>query len=84
MTMKILHIHDVPSDPTIALFSKTNFQYLRGKRNTKVAFVSSHIEDEQILLTLIREVDTLYINPKYVKTPELKNLILRLNPEILL
>ena len=83
--MKITHIHDVPSDQTIAwVFSKANFQYLRGKRNTKVAFVGNHIEDEQILLTLIREVDTLYINPKYVKTPELKNLILRLNPEILL
>jgi hypothetical protein len=83
--MKILHIHDVPSDQTIAwVFHKDNFQRMRGKRNAKVAFVGNHIEDEQTLLTLIPTVGTLYINPKYVKTPELKNLILRLNPEILL
>lgn len=83
--MKILHIHDVPSDQIITwVFHKDSFQRMRGKRNVKVAFVGNHIEDEQTLLTLIPTVDTLYINPKYVKTPELKNLILRLNPEILL
>lgn len=83
--MKIIHIHDVPSDPTITwVFHKDSLQRMRGQRNAKVAFVGNHLEDEQTLLTLIREVDILYINPKYVKTPELKNLILRLNPEILL
>jgi hypothetical protein len=83
--MKIVHIYDVPSDKTIAwVFSKANFQAIRGKRNVKVAFVANTAEDEQILLSLIREVDTLYLSPKDVKTPELKNLILRLNPEILL
>ena len=83
--MKILHINDTPLDQTIVwVFHKANFRHLRGKRNTKVAFEGIDSEDEQILLSLIREVDILYINPKNVKTPELKNLILRLNPEILL
>lgn len=83
--MKILHIHDVPRDQTILwVFSKTNFQTLIGIRNMNVAFVSSHLNDEQTLLTLTPKINILYINPKYVRNPELKNLILRLNPEILL
>jgi hypothetical protein len=83
--MKIVHTNDTPLDQTIVwVFRNSNFERIRGKRNTKVAFEGNHLEDEQILLSLIREVDTLYINPKHVKTPELKNLILRLNPEILL
>jgi hypothetical protein len=83
--MQIIHLHDVPPNTSLDwIFYKANFQAIRGKRNIRVAFVGKTAEEEQILLSLIREVDTLYLNPKDVKTPELKKLILRLNPEILL
>ena len=83
--MKICHIHNVPPDDSIIwVFSKESLQSLRGRNNLKVAFVGNHIEDEQVLLSLLKNISILYINPKYVKNPYLKNLILRLNPEILL
>jgi hypothetical protein len=83
--MKIAHIHDVPLDEEVVwMFSKATFQSIIGKRNVKVAFVANTAEEEQILLALIPKIDTLYVNPNCTKTPELKNLILRLNPEILL
>jgi hypothetical protein len=83
--MKITHIHDTPVDKNVIwILHKSNFGRIQGIRNTKVAFDCPDFEDEQTLLSLIHKVDTLYINPEYVKTPELKNLILRLNPEILL
>jgi hypothetical protein len=83
--MKIVHINDTPLDKHLVwIVHKSSFERMRGKRNTKVVFEGKDPEDEQILLSLIREVDTLYINPKFIKTPELKNLVFRLNPEILL
>lgn len=84
--MQIHNIEDMPSDTDIILIiGKADFKFIKGKgKSLKIAFASHYAKDEQTLLSFLPYIDVLYLNIREIKTPELKNLILRLNPEILL